>query len=206
MSVPRPAADAPPNLRGMLDLDATTTALLLIDLQHGVAGKANLAPRDGAIVVQRGARLAAACRAARATVVYVRTDLADLLKLPVDAPTQNAAAPTPPAEASQLVPAAGYDPATDLLVTKRQWGAFFGTGLERLLRDRGVTTTIIVGIATNYGVESTVRASQGLGFATVVVEDACASFSADAHAFAVQHVFPRIARVRSTADVLAALA
>ena len=37
------------------------------------------------------------------------------------------------------------------------------------------------------------------------VEDAMAGMSSEAHAFAVSTIFPRIGRVRSAADVLAAL-
>jgi isochorismatase family protein len=44
------------------------------------------------------------------------------------------------------------------------------------------------------------------GYALVFIEDAMAGLSAEAHAFAVHTIFPRIGRVRSTAEVLAALA
>jgi nicotinamidase-related amidase len=94
-----------------------------------------------------------------------------------------------------------------LLITKRHWGAFAGTELENALRQRGIDidTVILTGISTNFGVESTARQGTGLGFAFVIVEDACGSRDADDHRFAFEKIFPRLARVRKTDDVLAAL-
>ncbi len=48
-------------------------------------------------------------------------------------------------------------------MTKRQWGAFYGTDLELQLRRRGIDTIILCGISTNIGVESTAR-NAGAGF------------------------------------------
>jgi nicotinamidase-related amidase len=64
---------------------------------------------------------------------------------------------------------------------------------------------VIGGIATNFGVESTARDAFERGYALVFVEDAMAGLSESAHAFAVSTIFPRIGRIRSTEQVLAAL-
>jgi hypothetical protein len=44
-------------------------------------------------------------------------------------------------------PLTGHD--TDILVTKRNWGAFHGTDLDVRLRRRGVTRIVLGGIATS---------------------------------------------------------
>jgi nicotinamidase-related amidase len=93
----------------------------------------------------------------------------------------------------------------DIVVTKRQWGAFYGTDLELHLRRRGIKTIVIGGISTNFGVESTARDAWERAFAMVFVEDAMAAMSAEAHTFAVTNIFPRLGLVRSTPDVLQAL-
>ena len=63
------------------------------------------------------------------------------------------------------------------------------------------------GISTNVGVESTARQGTGLGFAFVIVEDACAtSMGEEAQRFAFEKIFPRLAKVRKTDEVIAALA
>jgi nicotinamidase-related amidase len=184
--------------------DPHTTALVLIDLQHGTVGRP-LAPYSGAQVVERCAALAAKLRERGATIVYVRVNVNELLHLPVDAPLRAPDAPPPPPAASELVPEAGVQP-SDILITKRQWGAFYGTDLEQHLRRRGIRTVMLGGIATNYGVESTARTAFDLGYELVFVEDAMTSIGDDAHRFATQTVFPRMGRVRSSDDVLRALA
>jgi nicotinamidase-related amidase len=186
-----------------LDLDPKSTALILIDLQRGIVSR-QLEPHSAADVVSRSAQLAERLRKAGGTVVYVRVDMSKVLKLPVDQTWGDPNAPPPPPEASELVPEAGKQPG-DLLITKRQWGAFFGTDLEAQLRSRGITTVVLGGIATNYGVESTARAAAGLGFALIVVEDATSTMSAEMHRFPFQYIFPRLGRVRSTQDVLDSL-
>jgi nicotinamidase-related amidase len=131
--------------------------------------------------------------------------MANFLALPADEPPfRDPNGAPPPAKASELVPEAGYQE-RDLLITKRHWGAFAGTELEAELRKRGVDTVVLGGIATNIGVESTARQGTGLGFAFVVVEDACATFNVEMQSFAFEKIFPRLAKVRKTDEVIAAL-
>jgi len=95
---------------------------------------------------------------------------------------------------------------SDILVTKRQWGAFYGTELDLQLRRRGISTLVLAGISTNIGVESTARSAWEQSYALVLVEDAMSSHSAEAHRFAIEQIFPRLGRVRATADILQMLA
>jgi nicotinamidase-related amidase len=187
-----------------LQFDPKSTALVLIDLQHGIVGRP-LAPHSAADAIARAAQLADALRAKGGTVAYVRVDMAQVLHLPVDAPTRDPSAPPPPAIASEIVPESGYQP-TDLLITKRRWGAFYGTELDQQLRRRRIRTIVLGGIATNFGVESTARAAFDRGYELIFVDDAMSSVSATAHEFAVQNIFPRMGRVRKTEQVLEALA
>ena len=175
----------------MLELNAKNTALVIIDLQEGILPFAG-GPHRADEVVERAAKLAKKCRQQGAPVVMVRVgwsaDFAEALKQPVDAE----------AGAHTL-------PESDIEVTKRQWGAFYGTDLELQLRRRGIDTIILCGISTNIGVESTARNAWELGFNLILVEDACSAASAEQHQGSMTHIFPRIARVRSTEEVLAAL-
>jgi nicotinamidase-related amidase len=184
-------------------IDPKATALVLIDLQQSNVGR-QLEPHSSAQVVQNSVRAAQALRAAGGTVVYVRVDIAELLSLPADAPLRPPGSPVPPPSASELVPEAGVQPG-DFIVTKRQWGAFYGTELEQRLQRRGIRTIALTGIATNFGVESTARAAFDQGYELVFIEDAMSTFSADAHRFAVQGIFPRMGRVRSTDEFVAAV-
>ncbi len=182
-------------------LDLTRTALVLIDLQRGIVGLP-VAPHAGAAVVANAAKIADRFRAAQATVVLVNVafsaDGRDVLKLDVDEPTRRGELPPNWAE---IVPELGPKP-HDILITKRHWGAFGGTELDLQLRRRGVNRIVLGGIATNFGVESTARAAHELGYHQIFVEDETTSLSAEAHAFTVRHIFPRLGQVRSTQDLL----
>jgi nicotinamidase-related amidase len=186
-----------------LKLNPKKTALVLIDLQNSTVG-VNTAPYAAVQVVANSKKLAEAFRTAGAAVVYVNVDFNGFLKLPADQPFNMGDKPIP-AVASQIAPSAGFQPG-DLLVTKHHWGAFAGTALEQQLKTRGVDTVVLTGISTNHGVESTARQGTGLGFAFVLVEDACAGLDAEEHRFAFEKIFPRFARIRATDEVIAALA
>jgi nicotinamidase-related amidase len=185
-----------------IDLDSKTSALVLIDLQYGIVAR-QLAPHASADVLQKSARLADAVRAKGGTVVFVRVQITEVLRLPSDE-SFPAGTGALPANASELVPEAGVQ-AGDVVVTKRQWGAFYGTDLEQQLRRRGIRTIILGGIATNFGVESTARAAFDQGYELVFAEDAMSSLSAEAHTFSVSQIFPRMGRVRSTEGILKGL-
>jgi nicotinamidase-related amidase len=78
----------------------------------------------------------------------------------------------PDASHAQLVEELG--PAADEPVfDKLTMSPFVGTPLEFVLRDRGVTTLIIVGAVLEIGIEATARHAADLGFLPVIVEDAC---------------------------------
>lgn len=189
-----------------LTLRPDRTALVVIDLQRGIVAR-DTAPHTAHDVVTRAARLADAARRAGVFVVLVHVgpspDGGDALRPVTDA----AAAPrtlarTP--EQLEIVPELGPKEG-DHVLRKRQWGAFYGSDLDLQLRRRGRDTIILCGISTNIGVESTARAAFEHGYQQVFVEDAMASQSVAEHDATVRHIFPRIGRVRTTDEVLAAL-
>jgi nicotinamidase-related amidase len=187
-----------------LRLDARTTALVVIDLQAGILGRPT-APHTSADVLERSARMCERFRAAGAQVVLVRVSFAadgsDVLSQPSD---EQLARPRP-AGWDVLSPALGSGE-RDIHITKHQWGAFYGTELDLQLRRRGIITLVMCGISTNFGVESTARDGWERGYAMVFAEDAMASFDGAAHTFAVRNIFVRLGRVRSTSEVLSAIA
>jgi nicotinamidase-related amidase len=185
-------------------LDPATTALVVIDLQKGILAR-ETSPHAAPDVVARSAQLAARCRKVGATVVLVNVafsgDEKDRLSQPADSP--NPPGRIPPGY-SELDPSLGRAE-NDLLISKRQWGAFYGTALDLQLRRRGVRTIILCGIATNFGVESTARDAWERNYELVFAEDAMAGLAPGAHEFAIKTIFPRLGRVRRTGDILAAL-
>jgi len=187
-----------PEEKTKIVLAPKTSAVVLIDLQHSNVVR-QLAPHNSDEVLRNSVLLANAFREKEGTAVFVRVQVTELLELPVDSPFPKGNS-APPAHASDLVPETGVRPG-DLVVTKRQWGAFYGTELDQQLRRHGIRTFVLGGIATNFGVESTARAAFDPGYELVFAEDAMASISTKAHNFTVKNLFPRIGRVRSAEQI-----
>ena len=189
------------------EIDPKTSALVLIDLQKGITARTT-APHSSAAVAKNAARIAGRFRTLAATVVLVHVDyspdLRDMLFPEADAPFRTKDSPPLPKDWAEFV--AGIGPREgDVIITKRQWGAFYGTDLDLQLRRRGIRTIVLGGIATNMGVESTARDAFERGYELIFVEDAMSSMTTEWHTFSVTQIFPRIGRVRSTEDLLAAL-
>ena len=179
---------------------------MLFRSQKGVLSMP-LAPYGAAQIVQNAARLGLHFDEVGALVALVHVAFSgnaiDRLSQPVDAspPAPQAALP---ADWADFAPEIGSLRA-GVVIKKRQWGAFYGTELDLQLRRRGIATIVLAGIATNFGVESTAREAWQHNYAVVVAEDAVTSVSEDLHKFSIEKILPRIARVRSTAEIVGAL-
>ncbi|GLW27851.1 isochorismatase family protein [Actinoplanes regularis] len=167
---------------------AARTALIVIDLMPRIVSQ-DLGPHRGADVVARSASLASAFRAAGGVVVPVRVERPNVAEQP---------------PGSDFVPEMAPRPG-DVEIVKRTIGAFYGTGLAEALRDRGVDTVVLAGIATTMGVESTARAAADLGFEVVFASDAMSGMTAAEHEHALSVVLPRFGAVLTTAELLAEL-
>ena len=187
-----------------LSIDKSTTALVVIDLQKGIVGRPT-APYSTDTVVKNAAALADACRQHDMPVFLVHVNASpdgkDMLHPIADTAMswQN-----PPADWADIVPELGLK-SGDFVITKHQWGAFYGTELELQLRRRGMTTIILCGISTSIGVESTARFAYEYGFQQIFAEDAMAAMSAEEHQATVSKIFLRIGLVRKTGEILTAI-
>ncbi|AWM88682.1 isochorismatase family protein [Microvirga sp. 17 mud 1-3] len=191
----------------MLKLEARSTALILVDVQNGTLAQP-LTPNSRETVIANSVALANGLSRAGGTLVLVRVNFSagyrDRPKGETDVPMILPEGGLP-AEWSTFPPEiAALNP--DVLITKRQWSAFFGTELDLQLRRRGIDTVVIGGLMTNFGVESTARDAWQLNYATLVAQDAASSLGDGLHDFAVSRTLPRVARIRSTSEILAALA
>ncbi len=179
------------------------TALVVIDLQKGITAL----PTAHAIapVIANAARLAHAFRAAKLPVVLVNVttvgDGLDLLRTRTDAPAMRLPSS---AEFGELLPELGRS-SGDLLVTKRQPNAFYGTELDLQLRRRGVTGIVLAGVSTSVGVDGTARAAHERGYNLAFAIDAMTDRSLPAHEFVRANVFPRLGEVDTTDAILALL-
>ncbi len=184
--------------------DPKTTALISIDLQGFIVTRP-VAPHSARQVIENTADIARALKSMGGTTIFVTVgfsaDYADAVNQPTDEIVTFPQGGFPPEALAEPPEIAALTP--DVRIVKRQWSAFYGTELDLQLRRRGIRTVILTGIATNFGVEATIRDAYAHNYAVIAVEDAMATFSAEMHAFACERIFPRLSRVRKTADILA---
>ena len=128
-----------------LTIDPRTTALVLIDLQKGIAS-IQTAPLSSAEVIANSNKLIDAFHLQKAQVVIVRVafnkDRSDALHPEVDEPMASNLNALPE-DWSTIVPELRCDK-NDLFITKHQWGAFYGTELDLQLRRKGIKTILIM--------------------------------------------------------------
>jgi nicotinamidase-related amidase len=173
------------------------TALIVIDLQKGLS-KYPL-PHSFADIVARSRKLADAFRARGLPVVLVNA----VAVAPGRTEQQRPNLPRD-AEWTELMPELGRQP-SDIVVSKRTWGVFASTDLEKQLRDLGVTQVVVTGVATGSGVESTARQAYEAGFNVTLATDAMTDMRAETHDFVVVNTFPRLGETGTTQDILALL-
>ena len=187
-------------------LDKTKTALVVIDLQKGITSMPTQ-PYDPKAVIANAAKIAEAFRKNSMPVflVHVLTsgDSKDRLNPIVDGENPWANRKMH-ADWSDIVPEMNQQE-TDFIITKKQWGAFYGTDLDLQLRRRNIDTIVLCGIASGIGVESTARFAFEYGYQQIFVEDATSAISAAEHEHTFKTIFTRMGRIRNTEEVLAAL-
>ena len=186
-----------------LAIERGRTALVVIDLQKGIAASP-ARPYSGRDVVENAAKLVKAFRknAMPVFLVHVDTTPETGLKVISDESFPRSSPMLP--DWSEFVPEIAPTPA-DIVITKRQWGAFYGTELELQLRRRGMDPIVLCGISTDFGVESTARFAYEYGFQQIFAEDAMTSRSDEQHHAAVNFIFRRMGRVRKTGEILVEL-
>lgn len=194
-------------------LAAGRTCLLLFDLLEGHVDKDEPTRARFKPVIANAAILLAAARAAGVMIAYAhadhRADRGTTARTIRD--TDNRLRPVGPRSHEPLLTGGTHETRVvselapqpqDYLIAKHRWSAFHGTYLDLALRARGVDTIILCGGSTDVGVAATAYAARDLDYNLVVASDACSSPEQDNHDQLMRRVFPRMARVRTTAQVL----
>lgn len=160
--------------------DIARTALLVYDMQRGIAKQ-----------VSDAERVTAACKTAidAARRAGMRIAYTKHMSLPpawlgstqlrttmawqrVQKPEDVKSWFSRGSDAAEIVPELA-PAADDLVVEKFAMSALTGTSLDFALRDCGIVNLVIVGIAVEIGIEPTVRSATDLGLVPVVLTDAC---------------------------------
>jgi nicotinamidase-related amidase len=181
-------------------IDLDLAALLIIDMQRDFLEPGGF----GAALGNDVSRLAAAVAPCRAVldaarrrglpVIHTREghlpDLSDAPPLKVDrgAPELRIGAPGPMGrilvrgEAGHDIIPELYPIDGEAIVDKPGKGAFYGTELDGLLRERRIATLFVCGVTTEVCVNTTVREANDRGYRCIVLADCCASYFPEFHA------------------------
>ena len=180
LSIPRSVQEA---------CDPQRMALLVYDMQIGVLNQIS----DGAEIVKRVASLVDAARAGGFRIVYTRHMFLPKRMSGVSAlrtaMTWQRVDMVAQVQPFLLRDSAGFElvpelapTADELVLDKIAMSAFVGTPLDIVLRDCGIDTFVVAGVAMEVGIEPTVRHSLDLGYLPVIVADACGAGNDEAAA------------------------
>ena len=180
-------------------IDPGHTALLVVDLQNDFCADGCALARTGAdmgppqAAAQRMAELIDVARASGVLPIFVRLvgDPVTETAVWIDQRIRRAGAPYKPWATAESHGAAFYlvEPRPgEPVVDKYRYASFQGTKLEFVLRRHGIQTLVIGGVATNVCVETAVREAFVRDLHVVLVRDACAGTSGDAHDAAIANL------------------
>ena len=203
-------------LRLYTDLQPTTTAFVIIDMQNAfvAAGGVIEVPASREIIPVIN-RMAAECRELGVPVIWIRSHhpkggsdwrhFFDHFVLPE---RREAAA----AALSDDAPTSRFHPDMDIrdedyIVFKNRYSCLIpgSSSLERLLRSLGCDTLLLAGTKTNICVESTARDAMMLDFRVVVLSDATAALTDEEHQASLNVLIQEFADILVTAEVVGEL-
>jgi nicotinamidase-related amidase len=96
--------------------------------------------------------------------------------------------------------------ASDIVLVKKRYSAFFGTDLDRILGDLQPDAVILAGINTHACVRMTAIDAYQRDLPVVLARDCVASYDQEHHAITLRYLQGKIARVMSNHEIRAALA
>ena len=174
------------------------TALIVIDLQKGIVNGNFIHPIGE--IIERTRELIAVFRTKKLPVVLVNVS-----GRPPGRTEQGSRSSISFADGwTDFLPELDPHP-SDIAVTKRSWGAFATTDLERQLKARGVTQVVVAGVATSVGVEATARQAYEQGLNVTLALDAMTDSRQEAHEYSIRNVFPRVGETGSTQEIISLL-
>jgi nicotinamidase-related amidase len=200
------------------EIEINKTGILFFDILNGYYHQANERAKarkkpmvEGAVRLMKAGREAGIPiffakgnhRADGATSVTTLTDTKiDLTPWPNGLPVKDKPVALEGSSGAEVIPELDPRP-DDYYIPKYRWSAFFQTYLDLALRTRKIDTILMSGGSTDVGLAATVFAARDLDYNIVIVRDACASVHDQrAHDVLMDLMFPRMARVRTTDQVL----
>ncbi len=187
-----------------LDINVSTTALLIMDCQVNIVNSLTATDKDR--VLKNIAKAIEAARKARIPVIYVvvqfRNGYPEISARNITFSGIREAGRLRESEpdtriCDEIRPLPG-----EIVVTKKRISAFTGSDLEVVLRAKGIDTLVLTGVSTLGVVESTARFAFDMDYRLFVLGDCCADRNPEASVLALANFLPRISTVGSTSDFI----
>lgn len=183
------------------------TAVLLMDYQAEIVARH---ARDRESVVSAAKTILEAARRRELTIVHVNVAFRPGHPEISDrncgfARLREADALVEGSEGARVVPELEPHPG-EAVVVKRRIGPFAETDLPIVLRARGVTQLVLLGVATSGVVLSAVREAADRDFALWVARDACADANPTLHGVLMTELFPTHAEVAAARELAGQIA
>lgn len=169
-----------------LAIDRRRSVVLIMDFQNEIVRSAASDPEG---VVQRAASVLRGARHAGIPVVYV---------------VHRGGRFEAPSEGAEIHPGVAPAPG-EKVITKTKAGSFSTTGLDVALREKGIDTLVMMGVATSGCVLSTVRWAADINYKVVVVADACSDRDPEVHRVLTEKLFARQGTVLTAQQFLQAV-
>jgi biuret amidohydrolase len=203
---------APAELESLLD--PTRAAVVIQECQKGVLGESAIFPQLAEAareeMIPNAARLVKAARAKEVSVVHCLA-----LRRPDGRGSSNNARLfgaarkasvqlTPGSEAAEVIDEIGTEPGD--LVSSRFHGVgpMWGTDLDPMLRNLGVTTVVAIGVSVNVGLTNLVMDTCNAGYDVVLPRDAVCGIPKSYADAVIDNTLALLATVVTTEDVLGA--
>ena len=166
-----------------LAIDPRKTAVLVMDFQNDIVGTA---AGDPGGVVEKAASVLQGARQKGIPVIYV----------------MHRGGRFEEASKGTEIHAGVAPPAGEKIFTKTKAGSFSTTGLDVTLREKGIDTLVMMGVATSGCVLSTVRWAADVDYKIIVVSDACSDRDPEVHRVLTEKIYPRQGTVLTAQEFL----
>ncbi len=195
-------------------ISPTHTAVVVVDMQNDfcdekgfVATKRGTDLTDTRAIIPRLVELLDMARKVKAKVVLVHMSTSDddLTGPIMDRLKRvNASERTCPEGSwgAELIPEI-VPSADDIIVYKNRYSAFIKSDLDKRLKDMGIKTLIMTGVATNVCVESTARDGYMLDFYIVVPQDLVACAHKELQDISMRNLKSYFATITSSKEIMA---
>jgi ureidoacrylate peracid hydrolase len=194
-----------------IEVNPKDTAILVIDLQKGFVNEGAFCEVPAARkMLPRLQRLLDVCKKQSIPVIYTRMSHQFIRSTVYPDLWPNHFKPdgtpilVPGSKEFELIEELKVEEG-DILLDKDRYSAFFGTPLDLILKEKGVKTLIVTGLASNVCCESTAREAFFLNYRVIFVDDLNVTLNDEMHRWAVENIRLVFGYVLSSDELIAKL-